>query len=385
VKAGAGRRVLQSAGVAAVLLLAGVAQAQDASAPAEPVQEPFLIDNSHTVGYRECSAIGGARLEPSADCLAVMQSEPEPAVVEVPLDTQTLYTYSYWHVQTEGPANVYDVPDGSVIRQIEPGFNFVIATDTTSAPGWIGIQGGGWMHETDISYVAASQFRGVQLLNALEQPFGWVMYPLYPASRPGGSQDPDTGRLLEKYDRFNVFASVEDSEGITWYMVGPGQWLEQRWVAVAKPVARPEGVQGRWVAVDLYEQTLIAYEDDTPVFATLVATGLPGTDTNEGLFRVWARADRDPMSGGVGSPRAYALQNVPWVLYFDGDISLHGTYWHDGFGYRRSRGCVNLSISDAHFIYDWTAANPLDENGEPLTYVFVYSSGAYGQFGISQA
>lgn len=339
----------------------------------------------HAVGFAECAHITYTNLTPSAACLRVMEAHLQPTVVEIPLDRYTISNYSYWHVTTEGPANVFDVPNGNVIRQIEPGFNFVIATDVGSHPGWIGIQGGGWMQESDLRYVEASRFRGVQVLDALQQPFGWVMFTLYPANRPGGQQDPDTGRLLRKYERFNVFAQVEDEDGIVWYMIGPNQWLEQRWVAVAKPVERPEGVSGRWVAVDLYEQTLVAYENDTPVFATLVATGLPNWDTREGVFTVWARAVRDPMSGATGSPEAYALQDVPWVMYFDGGISLHGTYWHDGFGYRRSHGCVNLSISDARFIYEWTSENPPDENGEPLTYVYVYSSGVYGQFGISQA
>jgi len=355
------------------------------AASAQDSSDGFLIDNSHTVGYLECATIGETGLVPNADCQAVMESEPEPSVVQVPLDAQTIFSYSYWHVITEGPAEVFDAPNGAVARTIEPGFNFVIATDTTTSNGWIEIQGGGWMHEEDIRYVPASEFRGVQLLNALEQPFGWVMFNLYPASEPGGDQDYENNPLMLKYQRFNVFAQVADQNNITWYMIGPNQWVEQRWVAIAKPIERPEGVSGRWVAVDLYEQTLVAYEDDTPVFATVIATGLPNWDTREGLFTVWARAVRDPMSGAAGSPEAYALQDVPWVMYFDGGISLHGTYWHDGFGYRRSHGCVNLSISDARFLYEWTNENPPDENGEPLTYVYVYSSGVYGQFGITQA
>ncbi|NJL26930.1 MAG: L,D-transpeptidase [Thermoanaerobaculia bacterium] len=61
----------------------------------------------------------------------------------------------------------------------------------------------------------------------------------------------------------------------------------------------------------------------------------------------------DAMAGATGAPNAYALQSVPWVMYFDGDISLHGTYWHNLFGYRQSRGCVNLTISDARWVFEW--------------------------------
>jgi len=39
----------------------------------------------------------------------------------------------------------------------------------------------------------------------------------------------------------------------------------------------------------------------------------------------------------------------------DGGISLHGTYWHDIFGYRTSHGCVNMTISDAKWVYEFLA------------------------------
>ncbi len=330
-----------------------------------------------------CAGITVANPNPTNACISFMETKVAPAVTPIPEDKYTLSQYTYYHVITPDAANVYDAPNGGVIRQIEPGFNFVIATDVNSAPGWIGIQGGGWMNASDLKLTPPSYFTGVQLLNRLDQPFGWMMFNLYPAAAPGGKQDYKTNPLYLRFQRFNVFANVT-LDGLVWYMIGPNQWVEQRWVAVAKQVARPAEVKGRWVAIDLYEQTLIAYEDDTPVFATLVATGLPNYDTPQGVFKVWARAISDPMSGAAGSPAAYALQSVPWVQYFNDGISLHGTYWHDGFGYRRSHGCVNLSISDARYIYDWTGKNPPDDKGEPTTYVYVYSSGVYGQFGIAQ-
>ncbi|NJO84799.1 MAG: L,D-transpeptidase [Blastochloris sp.] len=162
-------------------------------------------------------------------------------------------------------------------------------------------------------------------------------------------------------------------------MIGPNHWVEQRFVSKVQPVERPEGVSGRWVAIDLYEQTLVAYEDDTPVYATVISTGLPATETREGLFQVWAALPSDPMSGATGAPNAYALQRVPWVMYFDEGISLHGTYWHDLFGYRQSRGCVNLTVSDARWVFDFFQNDPANQGGEVDNHVYVYSSGEYGQ------
>ncbi|MDQ7035293.1 MAG: L,D-transpeptidase [Anaerolineae bacterium] len=70
-------------------------------------------------------------------------------------------------------------------------------------------------------------------------------------------------------------------------------------------------------------------------------------------------------------------KSVPWVQYFDGSNALHGTMWHDLFGYRRSRGCVNLSISDAGWVFKWMAQADANENGEISNYVYVHSSGEY--------
>jgi len=33
---------------------------------------------------------------------------------------------------------------------------------------------------------------------------------------------------------------------------------------------------------------------------------------------------------------------------------LHSAYWHDGWGEKRSGGCVNMSLTDASWLYGWT-------------------------------
>jgi hypothetical protein len=35
-------------------------------------------------------------------------------------------------------------------------------------------------------------------------------------------------------------------------------------------------------------------------------------------------------------------------------IALHGTYWHNDYGYPRSGGCINLTPADAQWVYRWT-------------------------------
>ncbi len=333
-----------------------------------------------------CAGIDPAQTLPD-NCLQWMSAFPNPMVTQVRRDGYTINTYSFWKVLT-AEAPVFDGPGGNVVRAIPAGFHFVSVINT-EGEDWAQIEDGSWMRTSDLKYSPASEFRGVQVLDNLASPFAWALDTMFTASTPGGKQDSENGRLLYRYDRVNLFAEVLADDGWLWYMVGPNQWVEQR--VLSKPVRteRPEGVEGRWVAVDLYEQTLVAYDGDTAVFTTVIATGLPGWDTNEGLFRVWADLPRDRMSGAAGAPDAYDLTGVPWVQYFDGGISLHGTYWHDNFGYRRSHGCVNLSISDARWVFEWAqegyqqAGTGQITRDNPGIAVLVWASGEYKTTGAS--
>lgn len=49
------------------------------------------------------------------------------------------------------------------------------------------------------------------------------------------------------------------------------------------------------------------------------------------------------------------MEDVPWVMYFtDEGHALHGTYWHQNFGYPMSHGCVNLPLDVAEWMFGWT-------------------------------
>lgn len=332
-----------------------------------PTSQPLQIFEAP-----ECRYVAG---QPTLQaCRDLIARYPKPVFQTIPQDGYTLDNYSFWRVGPQ-PVTTYDAPNGNPNGQIPRGFNFVRVINQTD--GWIQSQSGSWIAKSDAYYVRPSYFTGVLLPEGWNQPFGWILDTtgIYASLTPGGKSTPESGLVPRHYELFNIFAEAQDEDGWTWYMVGVDQWVKQIYMTVIKPIARPEGVTGRWVAVDLFEQSLVAYEDDRPVFATLISTGLPGTETREGLFTVWARLERDGMSGATGAPNAYDLQSVPWVQYFDGSISLHGTYWHDLFGYRRSRGCVNLSISDARWLYRFF--DPPADNPNAPRYVYVHSSGEY--------
>ncbi len=104
----------------------------------------------------------------------------------------------------------------------------------------------------------------------------------------------------------------------------------------------------RWIDVNLSEQRVYAYEGDIIVNAFIVSTGTSRTPTVTGKYKIWIKLKSTTMSGP-----GYYLTNVPYTMYFYKGYGLHGTYWHNNFGTPMSHGCVNLSIPDAQWLYNW--------------------------------
>ncbi|MBC7263322.1 MAG: L,D-transpeptidase [Chloroflexi bacterium] len=110
-----------------------------------------------------------------------------------------------------------------------------------------------------------------------------------------------------------------------------------------------EGNKEKRIEIDLSAQTLVAYEGDVPIFIALVSTGTAWTPTPVGQFRIYRKLLKQDMSGP-----GYYLADVPYVQYFFGAYALHGAYWHNDFGRPVSHGCVNLTVEDARWLFNWT-------------------------------
>lgn len=306
----------------------------------------------------------------------VVEAYPEPNVVPLAVEESLILDRRYRRVN--GSVEIYDAPNGTVIDTLDAGFNFL--TTQTDQDGWTQINPGQWIQSEALGGATVSRFSGVLLPDGeLPYTMAWVLVNTIPSRVPGAEpRDEDIDDLLLRYSRVSIYGSAE-IDGWRWYQIGVNKWIHQTLVAKVLPVERPEGIDtNRWISVDLYEQVVIAYEGTKPVFASLVSSGLPEWSTNEGLFNVYVRYPRTIMSGAEGQSDFYYLEEVPWTMYFDNDIGLHGTYWHDGFGYRHSHGCVNMSITDAHWLYHWAAEEfNFEEPGDTGAAVYVYSSGDY--------
>jgi len=283
----------------------------------------------------------------SPACLAAMQANPSPDVTPIEDDKADVNAYSFYRVKPG--TQLYDTPNGNVVGSLADGFSYVIVYDQRD--GFAQLRDKTWVARGQLQHTYASHFTGVQITHPLAYPLAWVIQTSIPSPAPGAANSPKTG-AIDRLTAVNIFATVHVGEW-DWYLVGPGQWLEQRKVARMIAASKPDGAGNKWVSVNLYEQVLTAYEGDKLVFATLISSGLPGWNTHVGTFKVWSRLAATPMSGAMGQSDFYSLPAVPYVMFFDNDISLHGTYWHQGFGFKHSHGCVNMSISDARYVFNW--------------------------------
>jgi hypothetical protein len=251
-----------------------------------------------------------------------------------------------------------------VVRHIESPLSFISYIDeaVVDSNRYYMIGYGEWMTAVEVSRIGSpSRFQGLSFERTPDRPFGWILYPIEVKRTPGFEIDDYTGRFVNRYQVVQVY-HVEKIGEMNWFMIGPDQWIpeNQEWYRLLGQVipntTPPHGVEnGRWIEVNLHEQTVAVYDQHQLIFATLVSTGIPPFWTQPGLFQIYQKHDSTPMRGSFEIDRsdAYYLEDVPWTMYYDGAYALHGAYWHNGFGSIRSRGCVNIAVADSRWIYDW--------------------------------
>jgi hypothetical protein len=198
---------------------------------------------------------------------------------------------------------------------------------------------------------------GVAIGSQFTLPLAFV----YRTGAPSLRLDPITRELVKAGAELPVYsAHALTGESIVkagrrYFMTRAGLFLRDTAIRIVERVPRPRPVprNERWIRVDLDRQTLTAYEGETPVFATLVASGLPDHATPIGMYRLHAKHVSTTMDD-LATDGPYSIEDVPWTMYFLGSYALHAAFWHDRFGNQRSHGCVNLAPRDARWLFFWT-------------------------------
>ena len=170
---------------------------------------------------------------------------------------------------------------------------------------------------------------------------------------------------------FRIVDATTDERGQWWYRLKEGYaYVPSDWV-LASDIRRihPEeltpispDVQDKLIRVELASQSLIAYENGTPVLSSRVSSGYGDFFTPVGDHSVIYKWPTARMTGGTGDDY-YDLPGVgfPTFLTWTG-VAIHTAYWHNDFGVMRSHGCLNVPSAVSRWVWRWTAPTaPYDE------------------------
>ncbi len=301
------------------------------------------------------------------DALTFDASPPIAAVTAMP-EIATGLPYRYYFVGaggSNGYSRLGDAEDVAPDQELEPGFAVAVVDEgMKDGARYARTHHGLWIPMRDLVLVPPIPFHGEEVTSG-KLDFAWVL-----EDRPQALSGPSAGarpvkkgsRLRARFEKVDVLEEKMDKKQ-GFVRVGDGEWLRMRDVRRPLVSAPPPSVRSseRWIDVDLATQTLVAYEGDRPVFATMVSTGkgAEGTDTAtpKGESRIWVKLASSTMDNleDEEAQKYYAIEDVPYVQFFAKGVGLHGAFWHRGFGRVRSHGCVNLAPLDAQRLFAFTS------------------------------
>lgn len=280
-------------------------------------------------------------------------------------------------------------------RGIQESRDYIKPLSTIAWSHQFDAEGRTWLVTADLAFVPKdkvtpyprSLFEGVKLDANTKLPIGFVRYEPRKKYRRKGEAIEASG---ESWPRLSILPLRDsppiESGGVRYFeLVGDDHLIAEDDVTIARlspgtpwgapvqgvseelvksarlvRVEAPEGGRRTWVEVSVLGGWMVAYEDTKAVYATLIAPGrggvpsrgIPPIDTAStpvGTFRV----DGKFYTATMANP-AFVHSDVPFSQNFSGPHVLHQAYWHDGWGEKRSAGCINLSPKDALWFFHWT-------------------------------
>lgn len=215
-----------------------------------------------------------------------------------------------------------------------------------------------------VTPITASQFAGVRVFEGFPLPVVFVR------SRAEYVYESDAAGVIRPLrpagyrEAFAVEPGTVRLGGVTFLRTRQGQLLRDstRLTRIEPRTESPKWARNgrKWLDVSILGQTLVAYEGEAPVYATLVSTGRDGLAdpltthaTVRGTYLIHTKHVTKTMSGDEADD-PFDLRDIPYVQYFHEGYALHAAFWHDAFGEPRSHGCINLSPTDARHLFHLT-------------------------------
>ena len=179
---------------------------------------------------------------------------------------------------------------------------------------------------------------------------------------------------IDKIRTGNGFVEYRWNEDVNGHGYGYGAYGEFFWAdgaafkvltdADVAPISPDVDPNDKKITADLDYQTLSCFEGNTEVYFCRISSGI-SYDPQTGqlsdklatpvgnLLTHWKIMSLN-MTAGTATA-GYSTPAVPWDTMISGDgIAIHGAFWHNAFGEKRSHGCINVTPEDAKWIFRWT-------------------------------
>ncbi len=264
--------------------------------------------------------------------------------------------------------NDLNAHEGPVFQRMVKGFYLSLDKKVTFPSGKFWRTAAGLYVPLDhvVVHEPKTEFEGVHVGDADERrklPVGFIL-GLHARQYRFGDTDskPKRGEHVDRFTVVGLTGKKKLFEERTYYETLDGWWTRDWDGTLTKPGPPPGDLAPgeKWIDVNLSTQSLVAYEGDKPVYATIISSGRhddtdPTKDhrTRMGAFRVREKHISATMDDDSASDGPYSIQDVPWIMYFNGSYALHGAFWHSAFGHERSHGCVNMTPHDAKEVFGW--------------------------------
>ncbi len=179
---------------------------------------------------------------------------------------------------------------------------------------------------------------------------------------------------IDQIRQNNGFTEYRWNEGADGHGYGYGAYGEFFWLdgagvkvltdADVAPLSPEIDPSEKKIVVSVTYQTLSCFEGSNEVYFCRVASGqvfdpLTGAISDQyatpvGDLSAWRKIISQNMTAG-NAQSGYSTPAVPWCTFISGEgVAIHGAFWHNDFGERRSHGCINVSPADAKWIFRWT-------------------------------
>ena len=99
------------------------------------------------------------------------------------------------------------------------------------------------------------------------------------------------------------------------------------------------------IVINKSNQRMYVYEDFKHLYTFKVSTGRSGHNTPTGVFKPYSAEQ-------MHYSRKYYNSPMPWSVFFNGGVAIHGTEAIGNLGRRASHGCVRTHPKSARKVYN---------------------------------